>query len=263
MALQSRGIQVPDSCVMCSSHIENSWHLFYSCPFAQDCLLQANILNFVDECAELAEGFSELVFNVLDRGSEVEIAKFVVLMAGVWSSRNTKLWESEVVSAASTVYIALEGWSDWSQAKLFKSGVGSRLGPSYDCLTWHCPPSGFLKCNVDAAIGHNSSMAGIGLVLRGVEGEFIGGKCCLVKVLWRLKKLRQLDNSEFGVIVGCCKDLLSLEQNYSVCFVKRQANVVAHVLAREARFQACSRFFVDVPGCVRTYLLLMCSLSHD
>ncbi|XVF40965.1 hypothetical protein PTKIN_Ptkin01aG0243300 [Pterospermum kingtungense] len=46
--------------------------------------------------------------------------------------------------------------------------------------------------------------------------------------------------SEFGAIISSCKKVLDLEQNYSVCIVRRQTNEVAHALAREARLQACS-----------------------
>ncbi|XVF55569.1 hypothetical protein PTKIN_Ptkin06aG0046500 [Pterospermum kingtungense] len=34
----------------------------------------------------------------------------------------------------------------------------------------------FLKCNVDATTVHNSSLAGVGIVIRGVEGKFVSCK---------------------------------------------------------------------------------------
>ena len=38
--------------------------------------------------------------------------------------------------------------------------------------------------------------------------------------------------SKYGFIVSSCRDLLSLEESFSVQFARRQANVLAHALAR-------------------------------
>ena len=38
--------------------------------------------------------------------------------------------------------------------------------------------------------------------------------------------------SKYGSIVSSCRDLLSLEESFSVQFARRQANVFAHALAR-------------------------------
>ena len=46
-----------------------------------------------------------------------------------------------------------------------------------------------------------------------------------------LKDVRS-GRSKYGSIVSSCRDLLSLEESFSVQFARRQANVLAHALAR-------------------------------
>lgn len=47
--LRSRGIDVPSCCALCGSGIENNWHLFVDCSFAQTCCKLANLLQLVND----------------------------------------------------------------------------------------------------------------------------------------------------------------------------------------------------------------------
>ncbi|XVE78858.1 hypothetical protein DITRI_Ditri14bG0011900 [Diplodiscus trichospermus] len=67
-----------------------------------------------------------------------------------------------------------------------------------------------------------------------------------------------VDLTEFGTLIEGCKLILSLEQNFSVCYVKRQANEVAHSLARAARFNACPFTSYNPPNCFLGLLPLIC-----
>ena len=64
------------------------------------------------------------------------------------------------------------------------------------------------------------------------------------------------DKIEFGVLISHCRKLLSKLPNFLVCFVKRQASLVAHRLA--TKFQASSCYFSEIPLCIADYDVAPC-----
>lgn len=57
--------------------------------------------------------------------------------------------------------------------------------------------------------------------------------------------------SEFGAIIHDeCLNFLSVKPNFKVEFVRRQANIIVHMLARVATSFASHHFFSDVPDCI-------------
>jgi len=58
-------------------------------------------------------------------------------------------------------------------------------------------------------------------------------------------------DSEFCAIVSCIIYQLSLHSNFEVKFVRRQANMVAHTLARVV----CSWAFYSYPSCIEHWLI--------
>jgi ribonuclease HI len=64
------------------------------------------------------------------------------------------------------------------------------------------------------------------------------------------------DATEFGDIIKNCKSCHSNFYNdSSVEFIRRQANEVAHNLAKVALFSASSQVLVDIPHCIEHILL--------
>jgi len=62
-------------------------------------------------------------------------------------------------------------------------------------------------------------------------------------------------DSEFYPIVSSIIYQLSLHSNFEVKYVRRQANIVAHILARVARSWASQRIFYFYPSCIE-YMLI-------
>ncbi|XVE77418.1 hypothetical protein DITRI_Ditri13aG0060900 [Diplodiscus trichospermus] len=54
------------------------------------------------------------------------------------------------------------------------------------------------------------------------------------------------DVIEFGFIIKECKSLLSMEQMFSVCYIKRKPNAIAYALARETIFKLVLFFLLSV-----------------
>jgi len=64
------------------------------------------------------------------------------------------------------------------------------------------------------------------------------------------------DISELGHIITVSRVLLSPKFNNSrVEFARRQANVVAHTLAREATFLASPVVYFHIPSCIETLII--------
>jgi len=148
-------------------------------------------------------------------------------------------------------------------------------------VLWTKPPPPFLKCNVDCALFNNNSVAGYGLCICNSTGQFIAGMsnfshCSLTPVeaeAWGLleaikfavvkdmpyvifesdcKTIVDIVNSshlpqnELGDILSTCKDLLSIHTSFIVNFVRRQANEVAHSIARASLSNPSPHVFYDV-----------------
>jgi len=62
-------------------------------------------------------------------------------------------------------------------------------------------------------------------------------------------------DSEFYAIVSSIIYQLSLHSNFKVKFVRRQANMVAHILARAACSWASHRIFGSYPSCIEHWLI--------
>jgi hypothetical protein len=52
-----------------------------------------------------------------------------------------------------------------------------------------------------------------------------------------------------------CRELLQNYQNFEIGYVKRQANFIAHSLARASKFYARSQLFDSNSSCIATTLL--------
>ena len=62
-------------------------------------------------------------------------------------------------------------------------------------------------------------------------------------------------DSEFYAIVSSIIYQLSLHSNFEVKFVRRQANMAAHSLARAACSWASHRIFYSYPSCIEHWLI--------
>jgi len=150
---------------------------------------------------------------------------------------------------------------------------------------------GRYKCNIDAAFSSHHNRTGIGIFVCDSEGTFVLAKTitypCTVSAdvgealglhsaLQWLSDM-QLDNvdyetyskltvdaflstkndlSEFGCIISSCRSLFrNLFSNFRVEFVRRQANAVAHTLAREATSLASSVIYYDICTCIKTHII--------
>ena len=161
--------------------------------------------------------------------------------------------------------------------------------PNHNTM-WVKPQEGMLKCNVDAAMFQNNAIEGYGLCFRNSMGQFIIGKsafssspgsvleaeaialfeafkmaisCGFLSVHFETDNKTLVDavhsNSthinEFGDIVSQWKDILTTNTDFKVSYIRRQANRVAHTIARASLSQPSPHIFHIVPSTL--YSLIM------
>jgi ribonuclease HI len=160
--------------------------------------------------------------------------------------------------------------------------------PGPDLRQWRKPRSGWLKCNVDASISPGS--VGWGLCVRNADGRFVaaGTNNCSYKlnvveseakalleamqeaikrgwtnmifesdskIVVEAIQVKATGISDMNSIITSIKMLLHCNSNFEVKFVRRQANIAAHTLARVASSWTRRNFFDYIPRCIELVIL--------
>jgi hypothetical protein len=160
-----------------------------------------------------------------------------------------------------------------------------------DQLSWKPPAQGRFKCNIDATFSSSHNRTGIGICIRDEEGIFVLAKTVRFArvydvevgealglfhaIQWtsdtRMENIdfevdskvtkdafshRREDISEFGNIVSASRSLFNSKfSNSRVEFVRRQANAVAHNLAREVTLLASPVTYYAIPNCIESLII--------
>lgn len=220
------------------------------------------------------------------------LAQIATILWGIWSARNQKVWESKTITAQTAIEWSKKIVTEWQEARQrrlgrLKSGV---QGGSRGLVRWKAPEEGKLKVNVDASVVPGASSFSAGMVLRDHHGSFLkarnigsAGEVPVFEaeawgVLQALRWIQSLPVSEVevecdslltvsalhkrtefclevGFILADCISILCSRPDITVSFVKKQANKVAHLLARVPCLVNSSNDFLSPPPSVLETLL--------
>jgi len=181
--------------------------------------------------------------------------------------------------------------SDAHQQHALTPEVETSTMTQHVASSWQHPLPGRYKCNINAAFSSHSNRTGIGICVRDSEGTFVLAKTVTYPfivpvdvgealglhsaVQW-LSEMQfdsvdfetdskltvdaflsnRNDTSEFGSIISSCRSLFSsFFSNSRVEFVRRQANAVAHALAREVTLLASLVVCYDIPNCIESLII--------
>ncbi|XP_024626802.2 uncharacterized protein [Medicago truncatula] len=215
-----------------------------------------------------------------------QVALAAMTLWSLWKCRNSKLWDNVDTPSLVVCNRARDTLYEWSYMQHANNLVQEI---THDAL-WEKPPLTVVKCNVECALFNNNSIMGYGLCFRDSMGHFLPGmsnyeflrvtpseaeatglleavKLAIARgmqsVIFKSDCKIVVDavnssvnpHNELGDIIFYCKQLLSLHANFSVRFVRRQANKVAHNIARASLSHPSPHIFFDVPSSLNTLLL--------
>jgi ribonuclease HI len=291
--LRSRYVQCPVDCPLCSSHEETDLHLFFRCETVREAWRAMDLSHIIEPRLNMFHNPRDIIFDICRHTSDLEASKVAVFLWFLWQHRNDKVWNEAVTTAHQLGTQAFNYWLQWAEVNgLFQEQQQRANQHAADAVPvqWQQPPNGFLKCNTDASFYNTAGATGWGWILRDSHGQFqLAGTNILQSSLNVLEgeamalleameevvhrgysfvifesdsKLvvdalssRQVGVSEFCILISRIQSLLRTNNYFEVKYVKRQANKVAHSLARAAFSMSRRRIFDSVPRCIESYLI--------
>jgi len=280
--LKKKCVLNDDLCPCCKFQEESTLHALWSCPGAQD-VWGSGSLAF-QKCPSFFPGMCELLSFLFNRLDDVSLSLMVAVFRCIWMRRNKLIFEKQFSSPLSVFKEALrrheEYWSALKKNDLVRQSHPSSLISS---KFWKCPNPGYIKVNWDASLNVRKGVIGLGCVIRNSDGVIVGAKCyackaeatpLLAECMAAYSALIFCKNMGFSSII-CEGD--SIQVVKAICdpnssFVKighfvdairkeasdliscswfhccREANIVAHQLAREASSKCLSHcWFEEMP----------------
>jgi hypothetical protein len=288
LRLQERHVSCPLSCPLCDHVNEDDWHVLFGCNVSMQASQAAGVEQKLLPYFQSAGNVREAILNVCARESIETAGIFAMLVWVLWNNRNNKVWNDTNEPGRFLGIKARHLWSEWSAIQqVQRSHIQSEQVQS--STRWQRPPQGWYKCNVDAGFHQAINKTSTSWCLRDHLGRFVaaettwlGGQYSILEgeaiALHEALKAMHLRNftkvlfetdaksvaeaihhchggiSEFSLLVGHINDLLLSNPNFSVKFIKRQANMVAHTLARAAVSWPSRCTFETLPLCITSIL---------
>jgi ribonuclease HI len=278
---------------LCLLHGEEEQHLFIHCDSIREAWHAMGVANIIQSRAHLFDNFRDLIFDICRNESKLVAGKVAILLWFAWQNRNNKVWNDSSIQAHQIGMQAASFWHQWAAVHglLYEQNQPAETAAAAtSVVSWQQPPPGYLKCNVDASFYHLAGATGCGWVFRDFRGCFKlagtnimpssltvmeGEALALIEALEEATRRgfiyvsfesdsklvvdainhRQTGVSEFSLLISHIQSLLNLHNYFEVKYVRRQANKVAHYLARAAFSMSSRRVFDSVPPCIETYLI--------
>ncbi|GAU34530.1 hypothetical protein TSUD_394040 [Trifolium subterraneum] len=282
--LLERRVECTLNCPVCDEEIEDELHIFFRCAVARDSWSAAGMSFVLHNATYQQTNAMDRIFAVCSNESSDTVGRAAMLLWCIWHNRIDKLWNDNVQMSRQIGRHVFDAWNDWySVHKLQSNNVSGTT--EADLVRWEKPALDWVKCNVDVAFVSGSGRTSAGLCFRDNSGHFMAGMTQWQKTVissvegeaWALllameeARHRGLDrvqfesdskvlieaihmkrrgNSGFLSIVHDILSLMSSFINFEVKFVRRQANLVAHTLARAANSWASFHRFKNIPFCI-------------
>jgi ribonuclease HI len=287
--LRQHHVPCPVACELCNEGSEDTWHVLFDCEMMRNCWSAAGLLTVITTRLHTFNNVKDVIFDICSKETKEISGRVATLIWMIWNNRNQWLWNQEKKDATQLGVQAFHMWDDWHKAQKFNNIIAGDEQVLQHHL-WLPPRHGWLKCNVDAGFHNDGRITSGSWCIRDEMGQFI-----LAGTQWKrgaftvpeaealalLEAMQttcnmNLENiifesdaqvvtdavhatnvgiSMFSTIISSIKDLLLLNPNFEVKFVKRQANSVAHKLARAANSWASRCVFYSIPPCIEDQLI--------
>ncbi|XP_019190793.1 PREDICTED: uncharacterized protein LOC109185268 [Ipomoea nil] len=252
---------------LCGVEPETAIHLFAECSFAHLCWKEVDHGWSMDSPGTLQLWIEEM-WTALPNHM---IEKVVTLCWAIWENRNSMVWDSQSTDQRTMVCMALAYVQNWKAAQSSHTATPHAVQPHIRDVAWSPPPPGYYKLNIDVSMDFEHRRMGYGWILRDEEGVVMGAATTMIEGIYSVKEAEAIGAPEalswikrggwprvvletdaqmvtnavsagqnytpFGAIIDeIRKHLMQLPLTHFV-FVKRDANVLAHFLAKYALIQ--------------------------
>jgi ribonuclease HI len=291
--LRNRYVECQEECPLCLSCGEDEHHLFFNCDGVREAWHVMGLAHIIQHRLHMFTNVRDIIFDICRKESKLVAGQLATLLWFAWQNRNNKMWNDSSLQAQQIGAQAAKYWHDWAAVHALQHDTQQPVHTATAAATptqWQQPPRGYLKCNVDASFYNSAGSSGWGWVVRDASGEFKvagsnivntplsvleGEAMALVEAMEEMihrglsyvifesdSKLvvdaissNHSGVSEFSLLISHIQSLLSINNYFEVKYVSRQANKVAHYLARAAFSMSRRRIFESVPRCIETYLI--------
>jgi ribonuclease HI len=288
LRLQEKRVPCPVLCPLCDQENEDDWHIIFTCEASTLARHYAGLDSILVPRLQRYNSAKDVIFSICSNEDKATAGLFAVMVWVLWSNRNSKVWDDMSEHGCTLGYKSKHLWDEWAAVQQLQQATPTHIQQQQH-IRWEKPMFGWYKCNVDAAFHKNLNKTSTGWCLHDHIGRFvmaettwIDGSCSIVEgesiaLLEALKVMGQRGYShvifetdsknvvdaiyhfrggvsEFSSFVSNINSLLSCNQNFMVKFVKRQANMVAHTLARAAISWSRRCTFETLPLCITPLL---------
>ena len=209
------------------------------------------------------------LLNRLCSETSDNLIKVASVIWGVWWARNKCVWDGQKMSPAIAMHWSSKQITNWRQAQDKRKAARNQLERDRNAYTtrWSVPNHGELKLNVDASVLDGANFFSVGMVLRDHHGTFVKGRVLkiagkvevieaeLIGILEALQWIKDIQGYsviiendsllsvqaingksinllEAGIFIEQAREFISSRNWIKLGFVKKQANKVAHLMAR-------------------------------
>jgi ribonuclease HI len=229
----------------------------------------------------------EVIMNFCRFNDQNDAGKATMVIWILWNNRNNWVWNQEKEQGQQLGLKAISFWHEWNAVQRVYSSGEQHVQQQQ--VQWQPPPRGRYKCNIDVGIHVEARKTSVGWCVRDHRGQFvlggsswIDGRCSpyegeALALLEAIKELQQrgftnvifetdayiivgairrrnTGVSEFSSIINKIKCLLSLYSGFEVKPIRRQANRIAHTIARAALSWSRRHIFELIPYCIHNLL---------
>ncbi|GAU49043.1 hypothetical protein TSUD_237000 [Trifolium subterraneum] len=286
--LNERCVQVPLVCPICENDEESDWHFLFECENSKQAWQAAGIDLFTPSYLLRFNSITTCILDFCRSNDKNVVGKAAMTVWVLWNNRNNWVFNHTKEQGQHLGGKATSMWSDWKFVQAVNSS-SSAHEQNQLVMQWQKPNVRWYKCNVDASFHHDARKTSVGWCVWDSRGYFvlggsyvIQGRCSInegeaIAMLEAIKELsqrgftnvlfetdsknvadaiRHMHNgvSEFSSIIHKIKCMLSFNSDFEVKSVRRQANMVAHTIARAA-ISWPSRYVFDlIPPCINNLL---------
>ncbi|KAM3230197.1 hypothetical protein ACQJBY_060782 [Aegilops geniculata] len=282
-----RNVPAPAACAFCG-RIESIEHALLFCHYARNVWDEVKNFFHVQLCRREFRSPKQWLFDFLSRCTDREATVMAVSIWHIWDARNSARNTLEVPTPRSTAS-KIRGYVDMIFEHIYKPVPVNRCETIASSYNWSPPPPGTVMLFSDAALFHDFNKSGAGVVALDHMGQCI--KACTevlsgpltpemaealalrravdmareehlfhvifatdcLSLVQRLKS-KAHDRSVVGSVIDDIKMATLGFSSVSFVHVRRQCNVLAHVLARSCFNSSGLCVFNSAPECIQEAL---------